>query len=265
MRSALVISMAVSLLLLSGCTGGEPESAHREGSSDVVGKERGIVLTQENFAEEIVAAQREVGTVQVATSSEIGGQALSMEGWAILDQDPASAAAQLTMELSGMGDGRMDLRMVNRVVYANLGQMTEDRFYKIDPDDDSDPLAGRFVDMLEQADPVTQMKLIGDSTTEFAEGGDGGEIDGVRTVRYVLSVDPVAMYEAQGVGADQMVELPDVLEYVLYVGRDLLPRRLEVEIPGVGTSKVEWAAWGEEVSIDVPDEDSITDEAPPVA
>lgn len=32
-----------------------------------------------------------------------------------------------------------------------------------------------------------------------------------------------------------MTGLPESLEYVLYVGDDLLPRRMEIEVPGMGT------------------------------
>ncbi|TSD58687.1 hypothetical protein [Aeromicrobium piscarium] len=217
-------------------------------------------LTKENFIEEISAAQVEARTVHVVTTTTIGGQELSMEGQAVISEDAKTDAATLSMDLAALGGSSMDLRMVDQVLYVNMGQATQDEFYRIDLGGDSD--VDEFSDMLEQVNPSAQLKMIGESMTDFSVEGDGGEIDGVPTTRYVLMIDPVAMYEAQGLDPETMVDLPDAVEYVVHVGADLLPRRMEAEIPGTGSSAVEWSRWGEEIAIEVPDDDQVTDEPP---
>ena len=264
-RPVIALVAASSLALLSACTDDAPESASRSGSTGSVGEDKGIELTQENFAEEISSAQLEAGTVHVVTTTSISGQEFSVEGDAALSDDPADGAAVLCLDvaaLGGAGDDPIDLRMIDQVMYVNLGKATGDEFYRVDLAESDDAVGDELAGMLDQVDPVKQFEVLGDSVSAFSPDGEGDEIDGVSTTRYVLSIDPASMYEAQGLDPETLVELPETVDYLLYVGDDLLPRRMEVEVPGVGTSTVEWSKWGESVVIEAPGEDQITDDAP---
>ncbi|MBM9463523.1 hypothetical protein JL108_08670 [Aeromicrobium sp. YIM 150415] len=264
MRRLVIAFVAVfSLVSLSACTDDTPESGSRSGSTEAVGEDRGVELAEDDFVEEISSAQLEAGTVQVTTTTSIGGQELVLEGYSALAKDPDEKAAVLSMDVSALGmagDEPMDLRMVDQKVYVNLGETTDGKFYRVDLAQEDDPMGAELAGMLEQADPLRQFEVLGAAATEISSEGDGGEIDGVATTRYVLSVDPAAMYEAQGFGVDE--GMPEAFDYILYVGVDHLPRRMEIEVPGAGTSTVEWSEWGQDVVIDVPDDDQITDEAP---
>ena len=188
-----------------------------------------------------------------------------MEGDAALAEDLGDRAAALSMDLPALGGGDdepVDLRMLDQKLYVNLGEATGGDFYRVDLAEDDDPVGVEFAAILDQADPVDQFGVLGDSATSFSADGDGGEIDGVPTTRYLLAIDPAVMYEAQGLDVETMVDLPETVDYILYVGADYLPRRMEVEVPDIGTSSVEWSNWGKDVLIEVPDEDEITDETP---
>ncbi len=261
MRRPLIALVISGLALLSACTDDAPESGSRTGSTESVGEDKRLELAEENFVEEISSAQLEAGTVHVVTTTSIGGQDFSVEADVALSDDPTDSAAALSMGGSAGGES-VDLRAIGRMMYVNLGEATGGEFYRADLADGGEAIGNELAGVLDQADPLAQFEVLGDSVTAFTTEGDGGEIDGVSTTRYIMAVDPAAMYESQGLDPETLVELPKAVDYVLYVGVDLLPRRMEVEVPGVGASTVEWSKWGESVVIEAPDEDQITDEAP---
>ncbi|TSD63639.1 hypothetical protein [Aeromicrobium piscarium] len=261
MRKLLPALLAtLALLFVSAC--GSDDSGGGSGSSEGVGEDKDVELTQENFAEEISKAQLDAGTAHMTMTMDMMGTPITMEGDTVLADDPADVAMSLSMDMEGMGapEGTsMDMRMVDQVIYMNMGQMTEDKFVKIDLTDESNPLGAEFSDILEQSNPAAQIEAMNDSITSFEEAGDGGEIDGVSTTKYNLTLDAAKVMEAQG---QDTVGAPETFEYVMYVGEDNLPRQMDIEIPGMGTSTIEWSKWGEDVSIDAPSDDEITDQDP---
>ncbi|OUZ10545.1 hypothetical protein BHE97_07250 [Aeromicrobium sp. PE09-221] len=254
-RILLAPVVAVALGVVSACTEDPVQQGRQESSADV--DARGdLELTQENFVQEVKAALVEAGTVELTWTNSIGDQEIAVEGRMVIAEDAGDRAAALTMDLPGPGGpgaSQLDLRLVDEVVYVNLGQATDDDFYRVEVNGDSAQDAEDFIAMLDQADPVHQLEILRDAVTGFSEDGDGGEIDGVSTTRYVLTVDSMAMREAQGLDPEGTIELPRNVDYVFSIGPDLLPRRMEVEIPSAGASTMEWRRWGQDAVIETPD------------
>lgn len=174
--------------------------ARPSGSTAGVGEDRGVELTQENFVEEMSSAHLEACTVYVLLMTSLGGQEFAMEGDAALAKDNAEREAVLTVDTSVLGDDpseeSMDLRLVDQKFYVNLGETTDGDFYRIDLVEEGEPEGTEFAAILDQADALKQIEILGASATAREPDGDGGEVDGVSTMRYVLSVDPEVMYEA---------------------------------------------------------------------
>lgn len=235
------------------------DSDEQSGSSENVGVDKQVELTQENFAEEIMKAQLDAGTAHLSMTMAMGGQDITMEGDMSLAEQTADTAMSLVLDGESLGAaGDMEMRLVDQVMYLNLGQMTEDKFAKIDLTDESNPMAEQYGQIMDQSNPASQIEAMGDSIVTFEEDGDGGQIDGVDTVKYLVTLDAVKMYEAQGVDPSTMPGLPETIEYVMYIGEDNLPRRMEVNIPGAEAVN-EWSNWGEDISITAPSEDQISE------
>ncbi|MBM9464859.1 hypothetical protein JL108_15515 [Aeromicrobium sp. YIM 150415] len=259
MRKLLTALLAtLALLFVSAC--GSDDSG--SGSSGEVGEDKGVELTQDNFAEEMSKAVVKAGTAHLSMEVDVAGTPLTVEGDTLTAEDPADAAVAMSMDMEAAGapEGtKMDMRMVDQVMYMNMGQMTGDKFFKIDLTDESNPLGAQYNQLVNQSNPAAQFDAMDDAISSFEEDGDGGEIDGVETKKYTMTLDAAAMLEAQGMDT---VGAPESLDYVLYIGVDNLPRRMEIEVPGAGTSTIDWTKWGEDVSIEAPAEDEISDENP---
>src|SRR5690606_26345608 len=123
-----------------------------------------------------------------------------MEGDMALSEDPAKTAMAITMSGEALPAGQgMEMRLVDQIMYMKMGEMTQGKFVKIDLTDESNPLGEQYGNMLDQSNPATQIEAMGKSIVKFENQGDGGEIDGVSTTKYLVQLDTAKMYEAQGV------------------------------------------------------------------
>ncbi|RLV56429.1 hypothetical protein D9V41_04945 [Aeromicrobium phragmitis] len=263
MKKFLVSLMAAFALLFVSACGGSDSSEGQSGSTEKVGEDKGTELTKDNFADEIMKAQLDAGTAHLVMTMTMGGQEITMDGDMSVAEKPADTAMSLTMdgEALGAGDTDLEMRLVDQVMYMKMGQATGDKFARIDLTDESNPMGAQFSEMMEQSNPATQVEAMGESIESFEDGGDGGEIDGVSTTKYRITLNAAKMYEAQGTDPSAMAGLPETIEYVMYVGDDNLPRRLEAEVMGA-TAVNEWTKWGEDVDISAPSDDEITDQNP---
>lgn len=263
MKKLLLTLMATLALLFVSACGGSDSSGGQSGSKENVGEDKGTELTQDNFADEIMKAQLDAGTAHLVMTMTMGAQDISMEGDMHVTENTADTAVSLVLDgqALGAGDTDLEMRLVDQVMYMKMGPATGDKFAKIDLTDENNPMGAQFTEMMEQSDPAKQIEAMGESIEAFENEGDGGEIDGVSTTKYRVTLNAAKMYEAQGTDPSTMAGLPETLEYVMFVGDDNLPRRLEVEVMG-STAVNEWTKWGEDVDISAPADDEITDQNP---
>lgn len=256
------VMAALALLFVSAC-GGSDSSGDQSGSQENVGEDKGTELTKDNFADEIMKAQLDAGTAHLVMTMTMGGQEISMEGDMRVSDKPEDTAVAIVLDGAALGASGMDLesRLVDEVMYIKMGQATGDKFVKLDLNDPNNPMGSQFSEMMEQSDPSKQIEAMGKSIESFEDEGDGGEIDGVSTTKYRVTLNAARMYEAQGTDPSTTAGLPETLEYVMYVGEDNLPRRLEAEVMGAAAVN-EWTRWGEDVEISAPADSEITDQNP---
>jgi hypothetical protein len=250
--SRVVPALAAAVLtlgLLAGC-GDKEESASASASSDA---SPAALLTQETFPDAITAAMADAGSVHTTVSGSVMGQQLSAEGDQVIGEEPADNKSSLTMSVMGMD---VELRVIDQVVYLNLGQMTQDKFATIDLTDTSNPLVAQFGGFADQADIAAQVDGLSDAITGFEPAGDTETVDGVETQPYTVTVDPRKIADAAGQDAAQ---LPDSFEYTFFVGTDdSLPRRAVIDISGQPLT-LDFTEWGEDVSIETPSADQLTE------
>jgi len=217
-------------------------------------------LTKDNFAEVIAAAQKRAKTSHVTMAVSGSGQEIKAEGDVVTGDTPAESAMTMTMDLRAAAGGQVtEMRLVEEVFYMRMGEMIDNKFAKIDLNDESDPLARQYGDMMNQIDPSKNMEMIRDAIRSFKEKGDAIDIDGVLAQPYELVVDTAKFGDIAGGGGTAGV--PDEIVMTMFIGEDNLPRRVTTEFSGQ-TIRMDYSKWGESVKIEAPPASDITDKSP---
>lgn len=209
-------------------------------------------MTIDDFAQRIQDAQIEAGTASFTQSTTVSGETLDGAGQMSVSRDGAVVDMVMTVAL---GTGDMEVRLVDGVMYMNMGELTQNKFVAFEGADN--PL-GQMLDT-SQIDVGSQMENLKDAVTDFTATDGTERIDGVETTRYDLTVDVAKLLAAQGVTDEAVIQAAgDSASYSLFVGPDDLPRRISVDLGGAPTT-MDYSKWGEPVNIVAPTADELTE------
>ena len=215
------------------------------------------LLTAEDFAERISAAQLAAGTADFDTEIAVQGQTISAHGQMALSDNADEVRVAMVMEMPGAGS--IEMRIVGDLVYLGMGELTDGKFIEIDP-----AVAGAGEDFGSLADQFTSQQTSFDAYAEalsdFSVSDQTETLDGVETHVYTLVLDTTKMAELEGVdlGDFEDAGFGDTLEYRLYVGDDDLPRRMVTQTPA-GDMVMNFSNWGAASTVEAPGADEIID------
>lgn len=210
--------------------------------------------------------------VEASSSAEIAvtmamGDSGSASGEGVVDYTSQTPELALEMTLDAAGQTMdYDLRMVDGVLYLQMGDLTDGKFWKVDPSDPDGPLAGMGLDkLLQQSDPVgavAQLEPAIDSVTYSGEE----EVDGRDLDHYELTVDLADAMDAIGAELPGEVEgeMPETVTYDVWLDEEHRFAQLEMayEVMGMPFAlTMEADKWGTDVDIEAPPADEIA-EAP---
>ncbi len=245
-RSLPAVAAAVLLLgLLAGCSGGKSGDA----SSDAV---KAAALTQDSFASTIGDAMIESGSVHLKMSGTVSGQELSAEGDQAIGKTADDSKLALKLQVLGMD---AELRLLDQVLYFDLGALTQGKFAKIDLTDTSNPLVAQFGGLAGQADIAAQLESLEGAITGFEKAGKPETIDGVKTQPYLVTLDTKKLADAKN---QDKAQIPESFTSTFFVGPDLLPRRMIVDVQGQALT-LDLSKWGEAISVKKPADSEITE------
>lgn len=251
------------LLLATGC--GSAEKTAGGGASGDAGSvaedaAQNVALTSDNFIETVTEAQLEAGSTHVEMTIGSQGQSIEASGDLEIGDDPTDTAMTMTMTMPGMGE--MDMRLVDQVLYMNMGQMTQDKFAKIDLSDPSNPAGKSFEDMVGQMDPSKSLQNFEGAIKSVETDGETEEIDGVETQPHTVVIDTTKVAEDAGGLGGGAASLPDEISYTFWVGTaDNLPRKMTMDVAGAAI-EMTFSKWGEDVDVEAPPADQITEQSP---
>jgi len=254
---------AALVIAIAGCadldTGGK--TADSGDTKDTVASS--TTLTEDNFAELIGTAQRKAKTSHVAMTIGGTGQNVKAEGDVITGATPAESALSMKLDLGELsGSQAMEVRLVEEVFYLTMGDMADNKFTRIDLNDESNTLAEQYGDMMDQIDPGKSLEMIGDAVKSFKAKGDAMDIDGIHAQPFQLVIDSAKLGEIGGgaSGGDTAV-VPKEITMTMFMGEDNLPRRVMTEFSGF-TMQMDYSKWGEPVKIEAPSAGEITNKSP---
>ena len=204
-------------------------------------------LAEDDLVDRLSAAQLAAGTAHVRMDQSVMGMEMAVRGEIVLADRPEDVRARVRMDVNGM---EMDTRIVDGVMYLGMGQMTDGKFIKVDPSDPDDPFAEQYGSLTEQMDPGEQLEMFRDALVSFENLGDGGELDGVPTTRLRLALKTEEVLKGRQGDLDA-AQLPEQIEYQMWVGDDDLIRKIEMDLFDTPMT-VTYSKWGEPVEVEAP-------------
>ncbi len=264
-RLLAVPATAALVWALAACGGAAPASedaAPTEKVTTPAAEEPAVVeLTSANLLETLAAAQKEAGSYDFTMSTAAEGQSIDASGSAAVTGD----TQQLAMTLTVPGAGDMEIRLVDGLMYMNMGEMTGGKFLQIDPSDASNPLAGSVGEITGELDPTKGITGQQAALTSVTKKGEPEQLDGVEAQPYEVVIDPSKLTGPQAdqlnEAAAQGITLPDTFVYTFWIGPDSLIRKMAFDLLGTQT-EMTFSNWGKAAPVTAPTADQITAENP---
>lgn len=258
----------LSVLALGGlvaCGDDNSDGASATDSTSAVaaisdGLQEGDEVDPAEFVQIVTDGLEASTTAHVTMEMSLGSAGeMSAEG----DVDYTTKPPRLAMTMANpMGGGDMDVRMVDGIFYLSMGELTQGKFIKLDPADPDGPLAGMGLDgMLDQINPSEALKGMEDGLSTVVYAGEEDGLD-----HYELTVDIQKAIEQMGgeqLPDAALAELPEELTYDLWLDDEGRFTRMSVDElpmgPMSGSMEMAVSGWGEDVDIEAPAADQITE------
>lgn len=262
----LAITAAVPTLLAGTLTACGSDSGSGSASDDSAAVssdyEAGEQVDKDEFLADFKDGLEASTTAAITMTTDLGSNgSMTAEGEADYTTAPPSMAMSMEMPDMVGGGGEMELRLVDGVMYMNMGQMTNDKFMKIDLSDPANLPPGLDT-LTEQMDPLAAFEQFGPALSSVTYVGED-EVDGDSTQHFTMVMDTskVATFKELPAGAD----VPKELSYDAWFDDEFRFRKLTMDMEAAGTPvKMEMQAseWGEPVEIEAPPADQVV-ETPP--
>lgn len=235
--------------------GGDTSAA--EAAEDLPGE--GEEVDPADFMADLKEGFEASTTAKMGMDIDYGAGAMEADGEVDYTTDPPN----LTMSMSegAMGVGSLDMRLVDNVIYMNLGSMSQDKFVRFDLDDAKSLPPG--LDQLEgQMDPLAAFEDMEDALTSVTFVGTE-DLEGDEVNRFEVTVDTTKMDTMQQLPAE--AGLPEELTYELWLDGEYRMRKADMTMaldagPVQQVSTVYTLSdWGTDVTIEAPPEDEVAD------
>jgi hypothetical protein len=252
-------SLAAALALLVGFTlsaCGDKEQGDSAGSSSATTD--GSDLTKATFMTATSEAASKAKSAHVSMDIGAGGQTVTAEADVAVGSSPEDTAMTMTMDMGAAGAGTFEMRIVDQIFYLNFGSMTQDKFTKVDLTDESNPIAKQYGAIMDQMDPAKQLHDLSEAVVAVEKKGEPEELDGVQAQPYRVVLDSTKIPALAELPGGAAAQIPDRINYTMYIGPDNLPRRFISDMAGT-TMTMDYSKWGEPVDIKAPDPSEVSD------
>lgn len=264
-RPALAATATAALLVggLAACgsdTGtDEPEVASQSSSSgDTEAADlpaEGDTVDPDEFAGWMKDGLGRSTTAKTSVSTDYGMGAIEGEGQVDYTKTPVEMA--MTMSGAAMGGSKIDMRLVEGVMYMNLGSSSNNKFVKFDLDD-PDSLPPGMAGLGDQLDPLAAFEDFGPALDEVVYVGNE-DVDGEDLDHFAVTMDTSKIPAMQDLPAQ--ADVPETVDYDLWFDDDFRMRVMKMSMDMAMQVDVEAKLydWDEPVDIAAPDPEDITD------
>jgi LppX_LprAFG lipoprotein len=249
-----LVALAAPLLLsgLAACGSDETAEPASSGSSSE-SQETGAVDKAE-FADDLKAGLEASTTAQMTMHMDMGGQALHADGQ--IDYTTAPPQLAMNMESPAAAGQTIELRLVDQVLYMNMGQMTSNKFVSYDLSDAANLPPG-MEQLTGTMDPLAAFESFEDGVQSVVFKGDE-EVDGEQLGHYEMTLDASKVKQFQELPTQ--AELPEEITYDVWLDGENRIRKMVMDMAmGAGqvSMEIELSEWDEPVDIAAPADSEI--------
>lgn len=265
-RTRLFAALAAPLLVvaLAGCgsdKSGSDDKADGSSAADAApdGLKAGDEIDPADFLATMKAGVDTSTTATVKMTMTAAGMDITADGQLDYTTTPPEMSMQMTMPM--LGEDPIDIRIVDGKAYMNMGALSGNKFVMSSLDDPAGPL-GDMSEFTDSFDPVQSMENFSDGFSKVVYVGQDS-LDGDDVAHYELSIDTTKLGDALGsLGASSGTEaMPKELTYDAWLDGDNRIRKVDMQLGDLGSLTMEVSGWGEDVTIEAPPSDQITDSA----
>lgn len=261
-RSLTALALA-GVLVLSGC-GDDDNGGAKVGDSasasvsdspsetpSQTGSDEGEEVDRADFLADMRAGVEGFTTAHV--TMDIAAGAGDMTGEGDMELTGGKLAMAMDMSLPTLGDGKVEMRLVDGFMYMKMPGQTGGKFIKLDLSDPSGPL-GSLGGLTDAFDPSKSFDTFAEGLTKVVALGED-DLDGEDLDHYRLTVDTSKVDAFKGIpGA---ASIPETLEYDMWVDDEFRMRGMEMDLP-TGKTSVRYTDLGEPVDIEAPAPSQVT-------
>lgn len=256
-----VVPLALGSLAACGSSnGGSTTAADPAGSSSTTpstapsasAATAGSRMSSADFLALAKAAAGKITTVKVDMVGEMSSAGkYSMKG--AMDVTGDQPAMDVTMSMGSAGLSDVEMRLVDNVVYLNLGTMTQDKFVKFDLSDANSPL-GQLSSSLDQLDPAKMMSEMSPDVFR-AVRFVGSDADGRH---YRATLVTAKAPQVKGLPSTSTSSLPKTMRYDTWLDDQGRFSKFEVSVPGYLDLTAHYTDYGAPVHVVAPPASQIT-------
>lgn len=249
--AAAVLPLALTSLSACGSDEGakaEDSSASSTSSSAAADTpEAGSTVAPADFADLYRESFDHTTTAHMTMKLAMMGQQLTGEGDVDYSQDKPAVA--MTMDGAAFGGESLEVRMVDNVMYMNMGSMTQGKFVKMDLDAPNSPL-GSLADSMDPSRSMDALESALDNVTYVGSDADGDH--------YRATVATSAMMKGMGQDVPPSVKLPKTMSYDAWFDSEGRFSRMVMDMGSMGTTQMRLTDFGADVTIEAPPASQIT-------
>lgn len=263
-------AFAAASLLCLGLVGCGDDTGSADQAKDVSvlsGLGEGDEVDPGEFVDVVVEGGDASSTANVGINMSMGATG-SMTGEGVVDYTGESPDMKMTMDLDA-GDESLayDMVTVDGVIYMSMDELTDGKYWKLDPADPDGLIAQMGMDeMLGQSDPMSAVRKMEPAIENVTYVGEG-EVAGRDLDHYELTVDLAKSLEAAGSDLadfpDEVVaELPEFVTYDIWLDEKHRLAQLDMDYELVDeqmTMTMTLEDWGVDVDIEAPPADQVTE------
>jgi hypothetical protein len=258
MRRSLTLRRSLAALALPLLLGGLAACGNdaSEGSSST-SAEQPSAVDKADFVDDLQAGLEESTTAQMSMHMDMGGETLHADGEVDYTSTPPQLA--MMMESPAVPDQSIEMRLVDKVLYMNMGRMTNGKFVSFDLND-ADNLPPGMDQLTGTMDPLAAFESFGDAVQSVVLVGDE-EIEGDELAHYKVRVDTSKIQQLQKLPTE--AEMPKVVPYDIWLDDQNRVRKMTMDMDVQGSPvevEIELFNWDEPVDIAAPPAGEIVDQ-----
>ncbi|WP_110205327.1 DUF7537 family lipoprotein [Nocardioides daejeonensis] len=215
----------------------------------------GEAISNDDFAKLIGDGIEATTTAKMKMEITASGVATTAEG--VMDYTGDQPATQMTMTVPGAPNGgKMDVIMVDGVIYMTMPIEGQKGYMKIDPK--ANPELEKQMGGLSNFDMATMMESFTKGLKKVETIGSE-DIDGVDTTHYRVTVDTAEAAAMLGDLGAEGAEVPKELTYDIWLDGEGRFTQMQADLDGQGSMKMNVFDWGADVDIKAPPANQVQD------